>query len=104
MFYEKSVPKNFAKLTGKHMCRSPLLRQLQGGGLLLYLKRDFGRGTLLFILEKIKNTYFAELLRVAALDRCMDHVQHNICKWLLLVNVWIMYSIKVTSRVKANTT
>ena len=83
MFYEKSVPKNFAKLTGKHMCRSPLLRQLQGGGLLLYLKRDFGRGTLLFILEKIKNTYFAELLRVAALDRCMDHVQRNICKWLL---------------------
>ena len=38
---KKFIPKNFAKLTGKHQCLKLFLIELQHSGLQLYEKRDF---------------------------------------------------------------
>ena len=48
VFCKKGVPKNFAKFTGKHLCRSLFLTKLQALGLELYWKvvlRNFAKFT-----------------------------------------------------------
>ena len=47
LFYKKSVVKNFAKFTGKHLCQSLFFNKVAGLmqlQLQLYQKRDSGTG------------------------------------------------------------
>ena len=49
----KVVLRNFAKLTGKHLCQSLFFNKVAGLGLELYLKRDSGTGVFLWILQNV---------------------------------------------------
>ena len=66
---KKDVLKNFAKLTGKHLCCSLILTKLQAFGPTTLLKRDSNTGVFLWnFCEIFKNTYLK-----------------NICERLLLI-------------------
>ena len=75
----KSVLKNFAKFTGKHLCQSHFFNKVVGWGLQLYLKRYSGAGAFTYqFSETSKNTYFIEHLCVAAFDHYV--LKCNYCK------------------------
>ena len=44
VFCKKSVLRNIANFTGKHLCQSLVFNKVAGLGLQLYLKRDSGTG------------------------------------------------------------
>ena len=59
-FYKKSVLKNFAKFTGKHLCQSLVFNKLVGLSVQHYRKKDL---TQMFFCEFCKifnNTFFTE--------------------------------------------
>ena len=63
---KKIVPKNFAIFTGKHLCWSLFLINLQAFRSTALLKRDSNTGVFLWILRNFKNTYLEEHLRTVA--------------------------------------
>ena len=74
----KTVLRNFAKFTGKHLCqRVSFLMKLQASGLQLYEKRNSGKGVFLLILRISKNTFFTEQLwsTASVLSRCQSTFQ-----------------------------
>ena len=52
------VLKNFAKLTGKHLCQSLFFNKVADGGLQLYEKGDSNTGVLVWILENFYKQVF----------------------------------------------
>ena len=62
---KKGVLKNFAILTGKHLCWSLFLIKLQAWRSATLLKRDSSTGIFLWILWYFKNTCFKEHSRTA---------------------------------------
>ena len=57
VLWKKGVLRNFAKFTGKHLCRSLFLIKLQASGLQLYQKRNSGTVVFLWTLRNSKNTF-----------------------------------------------
>ena len=66
VFCKKGVLKNFAHFTGKHLCWSLFLIQLQVFRPATLLKRDSNAGAFLRNLKIFKSTYFEEYLRTTA--------------------------------------
>ena len=59
---EKGVPKNFAKLKGKQLCRSLIFDEVSGLRHATLLKKDCSTGVFLCILENLKKIFFREQL------------------------------------------
>ena len=62
---KKTVIKNFAIFTGKHLCWSYFLIKLLASRSATVLKRDSNTGVFLWILQIFKNTYFEVELQPA---------------------------------------
>ena len=56
--YLKGVLRNFANFTGKHLCRSLFLKNLQAWRSASLLKRDSSTGASLWNLQKLLKTHF----------------------------------------------
>ena len=81
VFCEKSVLRNFAKFTGKHLCQSLFLIKLQPWGLQLYLIRDSGTGVFLWILQNFSE----QLFRRTPPDDCFCELSFELTLFLFLV-------------------
>ena len=66
MFYKKGVLKNFAKLTGKHLCQSLFFNKVAVLGLQLYQKETLAQVFSCKFCEISKNTFFYKILPMAA--------------------------------------
>ena len=84
MFFKIGVLKSFENFTGRHLCWSLFLKNLQTGGLQLYLKRDFKQLFSCEVCESLKNTFFnrtapvtASAPPVAASDFFLEKVTKN---------------------------
>ena len=66
VFCKKSVLRDFAKFTGKHMFQSLLINKVEGQGRQLYSKRDPGIGVSCEFCEISKNIFFDKTPLVAA--------------------------------------
>ena len=85
MFYKKSVLKNFANFTGKHLCWSLFLINLQDLDLQLYWKETLTQVFSSEISEIFKYTYFKEHLRVNVFTNIkMERINcfNNIFHWI----------------------
>ena len=76
MFCNKDVLRNFAKLTGKHLCQSPFFNKVAGWGLTLLKKRLCGTGVFLWILWISNDSFSSKTLAVTGSGS--DYVQ---CYW-----------------------
>ena len=66
---KKSVPRNFAKFTGKHLCQSLSFNKVAGLRPATLLKKKFWhRGFPVNFAKISKNTFFTEYLRATASD------------------------------------
>ena len=66
MFYWKGVPKNFAKFTGKHLCRNLFFNKVAGLRPATSLKQVSGAGVFLWILRHFWEHIFYRTPPVAA--------------------------------------
>ena len=85
VFFKKGILKNFANLTGKHMCWSLFLIKLQAWGPVTLLKRDSNTDVFLWNYQNLTNTYFEEHLRMAA--------DQMICNKILLEKIRAVFRI-----------
>ena len=63
MFFKNGVLKNFAKFTGKHLCRNLFFNKVADLRPAILLKQDAGAGVSCDFCEIFKNTFFVEHLR-----------------------------------------
>ena len=93
VFCEKSVLRNFAKFTGKHLCQGLFLIKLQTWGLQLYLIRDSGTGVFLWILRNFSE----QLFHRTPPDDCFCELSFEltllIFSYMYYVNQWLLLRI-----------
>ena len=68
-FYKKDALKNFANLTGIHLCRSLFLNKVPDLQPATSLKRNFSIDAFQGILQKFKSTNLVEPLQIVASDQ-----------------------------------
>ena len=66
VFCKKSVLKNFANFTGKHLCWSIFIIKLQAFNLQVFKKETPAQVLSCEVCETFKNNYFEEYLQMAA--------------------------------------
>ena len=101
VFYKKGILKNFAKILGKHLCRSLFFNKVAGGADNIILKETPAQVFCCEFSENFKNTYFVEHLRTAAPIHKSQSEWGRFEKWLwfrlelwlrkyLLLHLWIL--------------
>ena len=88
MFFKIDVLKNLAMFTGKHLCQSYFLIQLQGWRTAIVLQRDSNTSAF----EIFKNTYFEEHLRTAA---SVLRIIKLLIKYWTSVDLFLIKNIKI---------
>ena len=83
VFYKKAVLKNFATVTGKHLCWSLFLIKLQI--FRLDSKKDSNTGVLLWICKIFKNSFFEEHL----MKRSLLHHKYREKLIHSKTNIWV---------------
>ena len=65
-FVRNGAIRNFAKFTGKHLCQSLFFNKVASLSPATLLKKDFGTGVFLWILQNFLEHFFTEHLQVTA--------------------------------------
>ena len=68
VFCKKGVLRNFAKLTGKHLCQSPLFNKVAGSAATLFLKKLWRRCFTVNFTKFLRAPFFYRTLPVTASD------------------------------------
>ena len=91
MFFKIGILKNFAIITGKHLCWSLFLIKSQTWRSAALLNRDSNTGVSMWILQNFSGQLSIKYLRWLLLNKVQTNVKST---WFILLPDWLYYVIK----------
>ena len=90
MFFKIGILKNFAIITGKHLCWSVFSIELQTWRSAALLNRDSNTGVSMWILQNFSGQLSIKYLRWLLLNKVQTNVKST---WFILLPDWLYYVI-----------